>query len=115
MRYLEGPRPRIFGHRGASGDAPENTIESFRLALEQGADLADHPLARGERVRVGVEQLRAQLADQLEVEPVLDLGERVAERLRRGAVAAAQAFLEVHQPFLLPSRRCGLPSLAGPM
>lgn len=30
--------PRIIGHRGASKDAPENTIESFRLAWEQGAD-----------------------------------------------------------------------------
>lgn len=30
--------PRIIGHRGASRDAPENTLESFRLAWEQGAD-----------------------------------------------------------------------------
>ena len=29
---------RIFGHRGASAYAPENTIESFRLAAEMGAD-----------------------------------------------------------------------------
>jgi glycerophosphoryl diester phosphodiesterase len=28
----------IIGHRGASYDAPENTMASFRLALEQGAD-----------------------------------------------------------------------------
>ena len=28
----------IFGHRGASGHAPENTLEAFRLALEMGAD-----------------------------------------------------------------------------
>jgi glycerophosphoryl diester phosphodiesterase len=32
-----GPRPWIVGHRGASGEAPENTIESFLLAIEQGA------------------------------------------------------------------------------
>ncbi|MBE3554432.1 MAG: glycerophosphodiester phosphodiesterase [Thermicanus sp.] len=31
-------RPLIFAHRGASGDAPENTMTAFRLALEQGAD-----------------------------------------------------------------------------
>jgi glycerophosphoryl diester phosphodiesterase len=31
-------RPWIFGHRGASLFAPENTLASFRLAVEQGAD-----------------------------------------------------------------------------
>ena len=31
-------RPLILGHRGASADAPENTMAAFRLALEQGAD-----------------------------------------------------------------------------
>lgn len=30
--------PLIIGHRGASREAPENTLESFRLAWEQGAD-----------------------------------------------------------------------------
>lgn len=29
---------KIWAHRGASGEAPENTIEAFQLALEQGAD-----------------------------------------------------------------------------
>ncbi len=28
----------IIGHRGASNDAPENSIASFKLAIEQGAD-----------------------------------------------------------------------------
>lgn len=31
-------RPLILGHRGASGYLPENTIEAFALAFEQGAD-----------------------------------------------------------------------------
>ena len=30
--------PLIIAHRGASADAPENTLAAFRLAIEQGAD-----------------------------------------------------------------------------
>ncbi|WP_058304554.1 glycerophosphodiester phosphodiesterase [Gorillibacterium timonense] len=29
---------KIFAHRGAAGNAPENTMAAFRLAVEQGAD-----------------------------------------------------------------------------
>ncbi|WP_308423104.1 glycerophosphodiester phosphodiesterase [Paenibacillus marchantiophytorum] len=31
-------KPLVIGHRGAAGEAPENTLASFALALEQGAD-----------------------------------------------------------------------------
>jgi len=31
-------RPLVIAHRGASADAPENTIAAFELAFEQGAD-----------------------------------------------------------------------------
>lgn len=38
MDWLSAPRPLIIGHRGASADAPENTLYAFSLAMEQGAD-----------------------------------------------------------------------------
>jgi glycerophosphoryl diester phosphodiesterase len=34
--YFALPRPRIFGHRGAAGVAPENTLPSFALAVALG-------------------------------------------------------------------------------
>lgn len=36
--WLTSTRPLIIGHRGASADAPENTLVAFALALEQNAD-----------------------------------------------------------------------------
>jgi len=38
--WLRGA-PLVIGHRGASYHAPENTLPSFRLALEQGADAVE--------------------------------------------------------------------------
>lgn len=35
------PRPLIVAHRGASHDAPENTLAAFRLAWEMSADAAE--------------------------------------------------------------------------
>ncbi|MBI3059779.1 MAG: glycerophosphodiester phosphodiesterase, partial [Deltaproteobacteria bacterium] len=35
--FFSGERPRIIGHRGASGEVPENTLPSFQRALEDGA------------------------------------------------------------------------------
>lgn len=37
LGFFAGPRPRIFGHRGAAGEFPENTLFSFQRALEAGA------------------------------------------------------------------------------
>ena len=34
-------KPRVFGHRGAAGLAPENTLPSFALALALGADVLE--------------------------------------------------------------------------
>lgn len=34
--FLAAPAPHLFGHRGASGEAPENTLAAFEKALAQG-------------------------------------------------------------------------------
>jgi glycerophosphoryl diester phosphodiesterase len=36
--------PIVIGHRGASGDRPEHTLASYRLAIEQGADFIEPDL-----------------------------------------------------------------------
>ncbi|AKT37899.1 glycerophosphodiester phosphodiesterase [Chondromyces crocatus] len=53
MRYVDGPRPRLFGHRGESGELPENTLPAFEAALAAGADRLEldvHLTADGEIV-----------------------------------------------------------------
>lgn len=48
-----GSPPRVFGHRGAAGVAPENTLVSFRRAHADGADVFEldvHATADGEIV-----------------------------------------------------------------
>lgn len=41
---LDGRAPLVIGHRGASGTLPEHTLESYRLAIEQGADFVEPDL-----------------------------------------------------------------------
>ncbi|QSO49151.1 glycerophosphodiester phosphodiesterase [Alicyclobacillus mengziensis] len=36
--YAKAVRPLVFAHRGASGEAPENTYAAFAMAVEMGAD-----------------------------------------------------------------------------
>jgi len=36
--FQQDGRPLVLGHRGASAEAPENTVAAFSLALAQGAD-----------------------------------------------------------------------------
>lgn len=38
LRRAQGARPFVYGHRGAPRRKPENTLASFDLALDQGAD-----------------------------------------------------------------------------
>jgi len=39
--FFLGDKPRIIGHRGAMGEAPENTLPSFQKALNDGASLLE--------------------------------------------------------------------------
>ena len=55
MPGLELPQPPwIVGHRGVRGPVPENTVESLREAVEQGADMVelDLQLTAGDEVVV---------------------------------------------------------------
>jgi glycerophosphoryl diester phosphodiesterase len=48
---LNGEATRIIAHRGASGLRPEHTLEGYRLAIEQGADVIEPDLVRWCAVR----------------------------------------------------------------
>jgi len=41
---LDGQQPLVVGHRGASGYLPEETLEAYALAIEQGADVVEPDL-----------------------------------------------------------------------
>jgi uncharacterized repeat protein (TIGR01451 family) len=41
---LTGKAPIVIGHRGASGERPEHTIEAYKLAIAQGADFIEPDL-----------------------------------------------------------------------
>ncbi len=41
---LNGQKPLVIGHRGASGYLPEHTLEAYKLAIEQGADFIEPDL-----------------------------------------------------------------------
>ncbi len=41
LKLLARSSPLVIGHRGASAFAPENTLPSFKLALDAGADLVE--------------------------------------------------------------------------
>jgi glycerophosphoryl diester phosphodiesterase len=58
--FFFGEKPRIIGHRGAMGEAPENTFASFKKALDDGApflELDVHGSSDGEVVVIHDETL----------------------------------------------------------
>jgi glycerophosphoryl diester phosphodiesterase len=84
-------KPAVVGHRGASGHAPENTMASFALAVEMGADLVEcdvHLSADGvpvvihdetlERTTAGAGLVQAHTAAQLAALGVPTLDELLA-------------------------------------
>lgn len=44
FQTLSGEAPLVIGHRGASGERPEHTLESYQLAIDQGADFIEPDL-----------------------------------------------------------------------
>src|SRR5512147_906066 len=98
-------RPLVLGHRGASADAPENTLAAFRLALEQGADgveLDAWRCASGEVVvfhdqdarRLAGSPLRVERASLPELQ-ALDVGAWKGERFRGERIPRLEEALEV--------------------
>jgi hypothetical protein len=44
FKTLLGDAPLVIGHRGASGTFPEHTLESYKAAIDQGADYVEPDL-----------------------------------------------------------------------
>jgi glycerophosphoryl diester phosphodiesterase len=100
--------PWIIGHRGACGDSPENTIESFRLALEQGADMIELDLrltSDGHFVAVHDLNLRRVSGQTVPVEDStlnilrhLDVSYHFHRGRKRGRIASLEEILEALPP-----------------
>ncbi len=97
-------RPLVLGHRGASADAPENTLAAFRLAMEQGADGVELDVWRcrtGEVVVFHDEDARRVAGSPLAVARAalgelraLDVGSHKGERFRGERVPLLSEVLE---------------------
>lgn len=101
--HAEG-RPLVLGHRGASEEAPENTLEAFRLAVAQGADgveLDAWRCATGEVVVIHDEDARRVAGSPLRVPEArlaelraLDVGSWKGSRFRGQGIPLLQEVLE---------------------
>jgi glycerophosphoryl diester phosphodiesterase len=91
--------PWIVGHRGVAGEAPENTLDSFELAIAQGADMVelDLQLTADGRLVVCHDWDLARLGD----------SDLVIETSGYSALAE----VEISGPFRLPGRRRTLSTL----
>ena len=43
-KTLDGAKPMVIAHRGASGYRPEETLEAYQLAIDMGADVIEPDL-----------------------------------------------------------------------
>ncbi len=104
MSLQDLSRPVIFAHRGASAFAPENTLASFRLAVEQGAPAVelDVKLTADSQVVVLHDHLLDRTTDghgalnktTLEQVKRLDAGSSFAEKYRGEPVPTLQEVFE---------------------
>ncbi|MHB1326746.1 MAG: glycerophosphodiester phosphodiesterase [Gemmatimonadales bacterium] len=75
--------PIIIGHRGASGYRPEHTLESYRLAIAQGADVIEPDLVL---TRDGVLVVR----HENEIGQTTDVADKYPERRRSASIDGAE-------------------------
>jgi glycerophosphoryl diester phosphodiesterase len=97
-------RPLVLGHRGASAEAPENTLAAFRLALAQGGDGVELDVwrcATGEIVVIHDEDTGRTCGERLEVPDAplsalraLDAGAWKGERFRGERIPLLAEVLE---------------------
>jgi len=106
--------PWILAHRGASGEAPENTLESFLLAVEQGADVIELDLwltRDGRLIAFHDVELRAGLQRKAPVESLTLY--RFQRALRKGSGIEAPTLQQIlralpeSQPLILDIKRRG--------
>src|SRR6266566_851965 len=68
-------------------------------------DIAEHPVAEGDRIHADVEELRAEVADHCQVDAVLDLCEGIVAPRRNCRSCGSQSLVEFHQRLLALRRR----------
>jgi glycerophosphoryl diester phosphodiesterase len=117
-------RPLVLGHRGASAEAPENTMAAFALALEQGADGVELDVWRcgsgevvvhhdGDTARTSGQALRVTRATLGELRR-LDVGGWKAERFRGERIPLLAEVLEAlpNAAVNVELKSSGLPDIA---
>lgn len=112
MRFLGLDLPVFIAHRGASALAPENTLASYRLAIEAGMELAECDLrrtrdgrivvmhdARVNRTTDGTGRVAELTLEQIKS---LDAGSWFAERFRGERVPTFEQYLDQVQGRVRP-------------